>query len=156
MHFDDIDINIIRSFQRDVRVTFIEIAKENNFSVDAIIKRYKRLEKQGIIRGETILVDPRRIDLNCSASLQVSVEASHVIEIINQLRKQPGVVFCTQSMGMENVFAIVVLKDLNELNALHEEIKSLKHVKDIKTSIWVDELLLCPENFELEGLKEVA
>jgi Lrp/AsnC family transcriptional regulator for asnA, asnC and gidA len=156
MTFDETDINIIRSLQRDARTTFIEIAKENGFSVDAIIKRYKRLEKRGIIRGATILLDPRRIDLNCPASLQISVVAIHVTEIIKNLRNQPGVVFCTQSMGMENVFAIVVLKDLSELNALREEIKSLRHVKDVKTSIWVDDVLLCPENFELQGIKEVA
>jgi Lrp/AsnC family transcriptional regulator for asnA, asnC and gidA len=156
MPFDETDINIIRRLQRDARTTFIEIAKENGFSVDAIIKRYRRLSKRGVIRGETILLDPRRIDLNCPASLQISVEAIHVADVLKELRKQPGVVFCTQSMGMENVFAIVVLKDLSELNALREKTKSLQHVKDVKTSIWVDEILLCPENFELDGIKEVA
>ena len=70
------------------------------------------------------------------------------------MRKQPGVVFCTPSMGMQNIFAIAVLRSMKELNILRESIKGLTHVKELKTSIWVDDVLLCPENFELELLKE--
>jgi hypothetical protein len=70
------------------------------------------------------------------------------------MKKQPGVVFCTPSMGMQNIFAIAVLKDMRELNLLRESIKGFTYVKDLKTSIWVDDVLLCPENFELERLKE--
>ena len=69
------------------------------------------------------------------------------------MRRQPGVLFATQSMGTQNVFAVILLKSMRELNALIEKIKTLPDVRDVKTSIWVDDILLCPENFELEGLK---
>jgi hypothetical protein len=42
---------------------------------------------------------------------------------------------------------------MKELNNLKEEIKGTPYVRDVKTSIWVEDVLLCPENFELEGLK---
>jgi DNA-binding Lrp family transcriptional regulator len=156
MTFDDTDVNLIRRLQRDARTTFVDIAKENGFSVDALIKRYQRLERRGIVRGTTILIDPRRIGFNCPANFQINAEATHVPEIIQKITTEPGVVFCTKSIGMENVFAIVVLKDLSELSTLREKIKSLPYVRDVKTSIWVDDLMICPENFELDGLKKVA
>ncbi len=40
-----------------------------------------------------------------------------------------------------------------EIKAHIEKIKALPNVRDVKTSIWVEDILLCPENFELEGLK---
>jgi DNA-binding Lrp family transcriptional regulator len=101
----------------------------------------------------TILLDPRRLGFDCPASLEIKVEPVHVTEVVEQTRRQPGVVFCTPSMGMQNVFAVVILKSMNELNSLIEKIKALPEVREVKTSIWVEEILLCPENFELEGLK---
>ena len=154
MKFDDTDIKIIRNLQRDARTNFADIAKERDVSVDTIIKRFHRLQKNGVIRGTTILLDPRRFGFDNLASLEVSVEPIHVTSVVEQIRTQPGVVFCTPSMGMQNVFAVTVLHDMREFNTLREAIKSLPHVREVKTSIWVEDILLCPENFELEGLKE--
>jgi DNA-binding Lrp family transcriptional regulator len=153
MKFDETDVRIIRNLQRDARTNFADIATECGVSVDTIIKRFQRLRRNSIIRGTTILLDPRHFGLNCPASLEITVEPVRALVVVEQLRKQPGVVFCTPSVGEQNVFAVVVLEGMNELNALIEQIKAFIDVRDVKTSIWVEDILLCPENFELEGLK---
>jgi Lrp/AsnC family transcriptional regulator for asnA, asnC and gidA len=152
--FDDTDVRVLRNLQKDARTNFADIAKECGVSVDTIIKRLQRLRKNGVVKGTTILLDPRLMGLDCLVSLEVNVDAVDVAEGVDAMKKQPGVVFCTPSMGMQNIFAIAVLKDMRELNLLRESIKGFTHVKDLKTSIWVDDVLLCPENFELERLKE--
>jgi DNA-binding Lrp family transcriptional regulator len=151
--FDDTDVRVLRNLQKDARRNFADIAKECNVSVDTIIKRYQRLRRNGIIKGTTILVDPRHMGMDCLASLVVNVESAHVTDIVKEMRNKHGVVFCTPSMGMESVFAVTILKSVEELNALKEEIKNSPQVRDVKTSIWVEDVLLCPENFELEALK---
>ena len=156
MKFDDTDIRIIRNLQRDARTNFAEIAKECDISVDTIIKRFQRLRRNGVIRGTTILLDPRHFGLECPASLEISVEPVQVTDVVEKLRRKPGVVFCTPSVGMQNIFAVVVLPGMKELNILIEAIKALPDVNDVKTSIWVEDILLCPENFELEGIKGVS
>jgi hypothetical protein len=40
------------------------------------------------------------------------------------------------------------------MNALKETIQSHIKVNDVQTNIWVDQFLLCPQNFELEPLLE--
>ena len=154
MKFDDTDVRVLRNLQKDARTNFADIAKECGVSVDTIIKRLQRLEKNGVVKGTTILLEPRLMGMDCLASLEVNVDAVDVQEVVAAMRKQPGVVFCTPSMGMQNIFAIAVLRSMKELNLLRESIKGLTHVKELKTSIWVDDVLLCPENFELELLKE--
>ena len=155
MKFDETDIRIIRNLQRDARTNFADIAKECSVSVDTIIKRFQRLRRNGVVRGTTILLDPRHFGLECPASLEISVEPVHVNAIVDELRKKIGVVFCTPSVGMQNIFAVVVLPGMKELNTLIENIKAIPDVNDVKTSIWVEDILLCPENFELEGIKGV-
>jgi len=156
MKFDETDVRIIRNLQRDARANFADIATECGVSVDTIIKRFQRLRRNGVVRGTTILLDPRHFGLGCPASLEISVEPVRTPFVIEQLRRQPGVVFCTPSVGERNVFTVVVLEGINELNTLIEKIKALPDVRDVKTSIWVEDILLCPENFELEGLRGVA
>lgn len=156
MKFDETDVRIIRNLQRDARTNFADIAAGCGVSVDTIIKRFQRLRRNGVVRGTTILLDPRHFGLGCPASLEISVEPVRTPLVVEQLRRQPGVVFCTPSVGERNVFTVVVLEGMNELNTLIEKIKALPDVRDVKTSIWVEDILLCPENFELEGLRGVA
>ena len=154
MKFDDTDIRLLRNLQKDARTNFADIAKECGVSVDTIIKRLQRLEKNGVVKGMTILLEPRRMGMDCLASLEVNVDVVDVYEVVATIMKQPGVVFCTTTMGVQNIFAIAVLQNMKELNILRESIKGIKQVNELKTSIWVDDVLLCPENFELELLKE--
>jgi DNA-binding Lrp family transcriptional regulator len=153
MKFDETDVRIIRNLQRDARTNFADIAKECSVSVDTVIKRFQRMQRNGVVRGTTILLDPRHLGFDCPASLEINVEPVHVAEVVEQTRRQPGVVFCTPSMGMQNVFAVVVLGGMKDLNILIENLKAIPNVRDVKASIWVEDILLCPENFELEGLK---
>ena len=154
MKFDDIDIRVLRNLQKDARTNFADIAKECSVSVDTIIKRLQHLEKNGVVKGTTILLEPRRMGMDYLASLEVNVDVVDVYEVVATIKKQPGVVFCTPIMGMQNIFAIAVLQSMKELNVLRESIKGITQVNELKTSIWVDDILLCPENFELELLKE--
>ena len=53
MKFDETDIRVIRSLQRDARTNFADIAGKCDVSVDTIIKRFQRLKKTGISKGTT-------------------------------------------------------------------------------------------------------
>jgi DNA-binding Lrp family transcriptional regulator len=137
MKFDETDIRVIRSLQRDARTNFANIAGECEVSVDTIIKRFQRLKKTGVVKGTTILLDPRHLSLECVASLEIGVDPKRVDEVMDSLRGEPGVIFCTPSVGMQNVFAIVALGNVNELNALIERTKAHTDVKVVTTS-WRD------------------
>jgi len=153
--FDDTDVRVLRNLQKDARTNFADIAKECGVSVDTVIKRLQRLQRGGVVKGTTILIDPRHFGLDCLASLEVSVDPAASADTVRSIKEQPGIVFCTPSMGMQNIFAVAILENMNELNKLIENIKGLPSVRELKTSLWVEDLLLCPENFELENLKEL-
>ena len=152
MKFDDTDSRIIRNLQRDARTNFVAIAKECRVSVDTIIKRLEKLQRFGVVKGTTILIDPRMIGYDGLASMEINVEPVHVNEIVDQMRKMSGVTFCTTTMGVHNIFAVAICPSMKELNNLRESVKVLPYVRDVKTSIWIEDILLCPENFELDQL----
>jgi DNA-binding Lrp family transcriptional regulator len=149
---DTLDVNIIRALQKDARTNFASIAKDCKVSVDTISKRFSRLEKLGVARGTTVLLNPKSFGYDCVASFGIRVEYAHIEDVVDFVRKIPEVVFCTSSMGRENIFAIVVLKNVGRLSQVKEYIQGHPKVTDVSTSIWVDDILLCPENFEFDHL----
>lgn len=151
---DEIDVKLIRALQKDARTNFADIAKDCGVSTDTISKRFKRMKKTGIIRGATILLNPKSFGYDCVASLGILVDYPHVREVVDFVKKIREVVFCTPSMGRHNIFAITVLKNVGRLGQVKESIKGHPMVKEVIASIWVDEILLCPENFEFKHLKK--
>ena len=152
---DNVDITILRNLQRDARTKYTDIAKESQVSVDTIIKRFRKLQKRGIVTNTTLLLDPRKFGDNVIANFSIDVEPQNIREAITFLEKKPGIKFCTHAMGEYDIFAIATARNMNEMNNLKEKIQSQNMVREVKTSIWVDQFLLCPQNFELNSLLEV-
>jgi len=152
VRIDEIDINIIRALQRDARANFADIARDCGVSTDTISKRFRKMKKAGIIRGTTILLNPKSFGYDCVASLGIDVSYPHLREVVESIRRIPEIVFCTTSMGRHDIFCIAVLKNVGRLSQVKDLIKGHPVVREVTTSIWVDEILLCPENFEFEHL----
>lgn len=151
---DTIDITILRNLQRDARTKYSDIAKDCQVSVDTIIKRYRKLKKRGIIKNTTLLLDPRRFGEEVIANFSIDVEPHSITEVLGFLEKQPDIKFSTHSLGEYDIFTIATARNMNEMNNLKEHIQSHNMIREVKTSIWVDQFLLCPQNFELEPLLE--
>jgi DNA-binding Lrp family transcriptional regulator len=150
---DEIDVSIIRALQKDARTNFADIARSCNVSVDTISKRFRRMRKAGVARGTTILLNPKSFGYDCVASFGIRVDYPHVEDVVDFIGKMPEVVSSTPSMGRHNIFTIAVLKNVGRLSQVKEAIQGHPMVREVVASIWVDEILLCPENFEFEHVK---
>ncbi len=146
---DEIDVAIIRALQKDARASFVTIAKSCNVSVDTISKRFKRIEASGTARGTTVLLDPKSFGFDCVGSFGIRTDFSHIGEVLRFLREMPEIVFSTESMGRQSIFAVAIVKNVTNLSQVKEAIKSHPMVREVVTSIWVNDILLCPENFDL-------
>lgn len=150
---DEIDVNIIRALQKDARVNFVDIAKNCDVSTDTISKRFRKMKAAGVIRGTTILLNPKSFGYDCVASIGIDVNYPHLKEVIELIQRLPEIVFCTTSMGKHDIFCIAVLRNVGRLSQVKDLIKGHPVVREVTTSIWVDDILLCPENFDFEHLK---
>lgn len=149
---DEIDVNIIRALQKDARTNFADIARDCRVSTDTISKRYRKLKKAGVIRGTTILLNPKSFGYDCVASLGINVSYPHLMDVLELIRNIPEMVFYSTSLGRHDIFCIAVLKNVGRLSQVKDLIKGHPVVREVTTSIWVDEILLCPENFEFKHL----
>jgi DNA-binding Lrp family transcriptional regulator len=147
---DGRDAKIIRALERDARTSFADIARDCGVSIDTITKRYRKMLRSGVLKGTTLLLNSKSFGHEYVASLELNVDFSHVEEVVETVRGIPEIVFVTRSMGRKKVFAIAFLGSVEALSQLNAFLKGLPLIKEVKSSLWVGDLLLCPENFELD------
>jgi DNA-binding Lrp family transcriptional regulator len=146
---DDRDVRILRVLEKDARNSFAEIARDLGVSIDTVTKRYRKMLETGVLKRTTILLNPRALGGETIASIEMEVDYSRVDELVDRICGLPRIVFCTPSLGRKDIFAIAFLESVEELSHLNFQLKGLEGVREVKSSIWVEDYMLCPENFDL-------
>jgi Lrp/AsnC family leucine-responsive transcriptional regulator len=73
---DDIDAQILDLLQADGRMQRNTIAEHVGLSVSAVSERMRKLEERGLITGYHAVVDAKRLHLDITAFIRVSVDGS--------------------------------------------------------------------------------
>jgi len=147
---DELDIKILRMLQGDARKPFQEIANYTGVSTDTIKNRFHIMTKKGLIQGTTIVIDPKKIDQNHVVSIGVQVTNPYAEQVLNLIKKIPGMYVVTRAVGRYDIEAIAILKDIEEISTVKNTIADFQQVQNVDIEIWVDKPLLCPKNFEFE------
>lgn len=97
MSLDPIDVAILDQLQTDSRIPMVELAKRVNLSATPCVKRVKRLEAEGIIRGYHARLDPKALGRSLLVFVQVSLNSTDekTLDAFNQaMREIPDVLEC--------------------------------------------------------------
>jgi len=154
---DEIDLAIIDKLIDDARTSFREIAKELDISPDTVINRYAALQKEGVIRGSTIVINPKKVGYQAMAVFMIDISPAHILAteatpadsslILDKLIQMPNIIVATKSVGDHDLLAIGVAIDFEHLIKVRNDIAKIPGVKDIQVSFWVERTELCPKYF---------
>jgi Lrp/AsnC family leucine-responsive transcriptional regulator len=134
---DEISLKILKILQKRARVPNVEVARQVGLAPSAVLERIRKLEKQGIIEGYEVRLNPQFFDRGLVAFLTVKTnERADDVEIGKKLAYRPKVQEVHYVAG-EDAFVVKVRgTSLGELERLvREKIKSIEGVRSIKTSI---------------------
>ena len=149
-YLDKIDILILRTLQKDIRTPFKEIANQCNISTDTVKNRYNKLIENEVIRGSTIVVDPKKMGHGNLVIIGIKVIQKFSESVINMIKKMKGLCVVTKSIGQYDIEAIFLLEDIEQIGVTKDKIEDFPQVKSADVGIFVDKPLLCPKNFEFE------
>ncbi len=152
---DKIDLFIIEELIKDARTSFRQIAKTLDVSPDTIIDRYKTLQEKGVIRGSTIVLNPKGIAYNAMAVFMIDIspvkedgkitfDSSSIVET---LIKMKNIIVASKTVGDHDLMAIGVVKNFNHLFDVRNEISAIPGVKDMDISFWNEITGLYPRYF---------
>jgi DNA-binding Lrp family transcriptional regulator len=151
---DKIDLYIIETLSRNARTSFRQIAIALDVSPDTIIDRYNALQEKGIIRGSTIVLNPKEIGYSAMAVFMIDISPAEDNKsrfdssvIVEKLIKMRNIIVASKTVGDHDLLAIGVVKDFQHLFEVRDEIAAIPGVKDMEVSFWSEITELCPKYF---------
>jgi Lrp/AsnC family transcriptional regulator for asnA, asnC and gidA len=131
MKLDDLDKALTSMLQEDGRRSFAEMAKFLDQSESTVRFRYKRLVERGVIRSVIALVNPRAVGLNESAALFTKANALKLEDVLRDLGSLKEVPHIYQFTGDHDAIAIIMGRDVDDLNSIVHRVKSIPGVLDV-------------------------
>lgn len=101
---DPVNRKILRFLREDSRLSYAELGKMVFLSPPAVYERVRRLEKAGVIRGHTVVIDPNTMGLSFCAFVRIATCGQFPCEDIAEvLAQNPEVEECHSIAGEDNM-----------------------------------------------------
>jgi Lrp/AsnC family leucine-responsive transcriptional regulator len=134
---DDISLKILKILQEKARVPNIEVARQVGMAPSGVLERVRKLEKQGIIDGYEVRLNPARFNRSLVAFVFVTPEPdSDESELGRALAAIPDVQEVHYVAGEDGLMAKVRAADTARLERIRrEKIAALPQVRSTRTLI---------------------
>ncbi|MBM3513228.1 MAG: Lrp/AsnC family transcriptional regulator [Alphaproteobacteria bacterium] len=114
-NIDQTDLRILREVQESARISNVDLAEKVGLSPSPCLRRLKRLEDNGVIKGYMTLVDQTVVGLpvNVFVSVALKEQSEAALEEFEQrTRALPQVMECYLMTGTSDYLLRVVTADL--------------------------------------------
>lgn len=133
---DRLDREILATLQEDGRITATDLAKRVQLSLSATSERLRQLQRSGVVRRFTAVVDPTSVGRPIEALIDVRLapNASQA-EIDNALMELPMVTDAIHLTGRFDVQIRVAARDVSELDELLIQLKEVLGAEETNTRL---------------------
>jgi DNA-binding Lrp family transcriptional regulator len=133
---DEVDRQILAELQRDGRMTNVELAKRVGLSAPPCLRRVRRLEETGVIRGYHADLDPAALGFEITFFALVGLESQKeaVLSAFEaRVRGWPEVRECHMIRGGGDFLLRLVARDTAHENALTTKLTAADEVARVQT-----------------------
>jgi DNA-binding Lrp family transcriptional regulator len=134
-NLDDIDIRILNLLQEDSRLSYNKIATKLRLSVGTVFNHVKNLQKKGVLKGYTIILDWAKLGYSLTAIVLVQTEGKHITEVESEIAGSPNVIAVYDVTGDYDAVVISKFKDRNGLNVFIKGLLAMPFVKRTVTNV---------------------
>jgi Lrp/AsnC family transcriptional regulator, leucine-responsive regulatory protein len=134
---DDTDLRILTILQADGRATHAAIGKTIGLTGPSVYSRIRRMERDGIIRGYTTLIDPRALQQDLVAHIRVTTDADETEQepFETFVAGEPQVLECHDVDGEDSYLLKIRTASPQSLRLLLAHIRAIPGVTRTVTSI---------------------
>ena len=156
---DRIDRRILEGLQADARISNVDLADRVALSPSPCLRRVRRLEEDGVVRGYRAVIDRKAVGLGLTVFVEIKV-ARHSLETAAELQDRlvaiPEVVACHMVSGMADFLAEVVVPDLEAYErVLTDKLLTISVIEDIRSNFAIRSVKV-DGPLPLERLEDIA
>jgi Lrp/AsnC family leucine-responsive transcriptional regulator len=138
MNLDSTDLRILTELQQDSSLTNIELARRVHLSPSPCLTRVKALEANGVIARYVALVNPKKLGLNLSVFISISLKEqskSALAEFEQRIAEHDEVMECYLMTGDSDYLIRVAIADMTALEKfILEQLTPIPGIEKIRSS----------------------
>lgn len=134
---DPQDVKILRLLSQDGRISWRDLAEKIGLSLTPTLRRVRRLEKDGYIKGYTATLDESRIMGSLSIFVSITLERqteNMFAAFEDRIARIPEVLSCFQMTGGADYLVRVTLQDMESFQHLLAELSRIPGVAHMQSS----------------------
>ena len=136
INIDDTDRQIVALLRDNARRSFQDIGRQVSLTAPAVKRRVDRLEREGVLRGYTAVVDPAAFGWHTEAFVDLFCDGRMPGEVIKRVvRKEPSVVSAHTVAGEASAMLHVMAEDTRDLELTLERIRKVDGVDRTVTEV---------------------
>lgn len=133
---DTTDIKILNYLTNNARMNSSEIAEKVSLSISAVIERIKKLEKNGVIKRYTLILDNATLGKDVSAMMFVNMDNPRFnAGFENLVKSHSQITECHYLAGDYDYLIKIVTANTGTLERVLNDIKSISGVAKTRTMI---------------------
>ena len=129
MDVDETDRMIIEVLCDDARTSLRKISEKIGVSLGAVSNRVKKLEKNGIIKGYTVLLDADKIGWELTVVIGIRIQKGRLIEIQEKIAKDHRVYAVYDVTGNYDSMIVAKASNRKDLDDLSKNVLSIEGVE---------------------------
>jgi DNA-binding Lrp family transcriptional regulator len=126
---DEIDKKIIKVLENDARTSLRKISELVKVSLGTVSNRVKKMEKNGVIKGYSVILDPDQIGWELNVVIGLRIQKGRLIEIQEKIAKDSRVHGVYDVTGDFDSMVIARAKNRKDLDDLSKNVLSIDGVE---------------------------
>ena len=132
---DEIDFKILRELLSNARLSCRQIAKRVGVTTGTVLSRMRRMEREGIIRGYSAILDHEKLGYELTVVTEVVVSKGRLIEMEREIAQHPSVCSVYDVTGQTDAIIIAKFKNRRELSNFTKTLLALPYVERTNTHV---------------------
>lgn len=132
---DETDIKILKALVLNARLSSRQIAQKLGISTGTVLARIRNLEKTGIIKGYSAIIDYEKLGYELTAITEITVSKGKLIELEKEIAKFQNVCCVYDITGLTDAMVIAKFKTRKELSDFTKRLLKMPFVERTNTHL---------------------
>jgi len=135
MPLDETDVKIMKALTLDARLSSRQIASQCDVSIGTVLSRIKRMEKDGVIKGYSVMLDHEKLGYELTVVSEITVSKGRLLEVENEIARLSNVCCVYDVTGLTDAVIIAKFKKREELSKFTKRLLAIPYVERTNTHV---------------------
>lgn len=133
---DSVDLKLLKMLVDDAHTPLRKLGREVGLSPSGVRRRIKQMEKNGVIKKYSAIIDPKKYGYGVTAFISVDADSRELGELTKSLFRRHEVCELHRTTGGHDLMIKVRVKDVDTLNKfVDDHIRCFDSVKSVRTTL---------------------